>query len=794
MTKKSKDSKAALWKDALEYHRQPEPGKVALKPTTGLATQRDLALAYSPGVAAPCEEIAKDPLTAYDYTAKGNLVAVITEGTAVLGLGDIGALASKPVMEGKSVLFKKFANIDSVDVEVDMATQLEKDDDGKYDSEAYIQRFVDIVASLEPTYGGINLEDIKAPECFEIERRLKERMNIPVFHDDQHGTAIIVTAAFKNWIEISGRDPAKIKLVASGAGASAISCLNLLVGAGLKKENIIVCDRNGVVYKGRNEGMDPQKEAFANDTKHRELKDAIKGADIFLGLSGPNVLDKKMVASMGEKPLLMTLANPTPEIMPEEAIEAKPDAIICTGRSDYQNQVNNVLCFPFIFRGALDVGATKINEEMKLACVDAIAALARKEVTAEVASVYNDEHLEFGPDYMIPKPFDPRLIVDLPLAVAKAAMESGVATRPIEDFEAYEHKLQRFFIRTQLIMRPIYTRAKEDPKRIVYCEGEEEHVLQAVQTSLDEGIVKPILIGRKNVIEARSEKLGLRLKAGENYDLVDPEDDPRYREYWEAYHAIMERKGITPVLAKRVLRTNTTVIGALMVHRGEADSLICGTVGQYTNHLKHIIDIIGLKPGVETPAAMNGLLNARGTYFFTDTHINPDPSIAQISEMTMLAAEEVKRFGIKPKVALLSHSNFGTGDHPAAIKMRSAYQDIRRRDPELEIEGEMHADAALSEKIRKAVMPNSSLEGEANLFIMPNVEAANIAYNMTKVFSEGINIGPILLGVAQPVHIITPFVSSRGIVNVTSVATVGSQVFSEENADKKPSKLRSVSK
>ena len=782
MPKKTKDSKEALYAAALEYHKCPEPGKVALKPTTGLATQRDLALAYSPGVAAPCEEIAKDPLTSYDYTSKGNLVAVITEGTAVLGLGNIGALAAKPVMEGKSVLFKKFANIDSVDVEVDMKTDFGDD----YDREAYIQKFVDIVESLEPTYGGINLEDIKAPECFEIERRLKERMNIPVFHDDQHGTAIIVTAAFKNWIEYSGRDISKIKLVASGAGASALSCLNLLVEAGLKKENIIVCDRNGVIYKGRNEGMDPQKEQFANDTKHRTIDEAMKGADVFLGLSGPGAIDKAMVKSMGKKPLIMTLANPTPEIMPEEAKEAKPDAIICTGRSDYTNQVNNVLCFPFIFRGALDVGATKINEEMKLACVEAIAALARKEVSAEVATQYADEDLEFGAEYLIPKPFDPRLIVDLPIAVAKAAMDSGVATRPITDFEAYEHRLQQFFIRSQLVMRPIYKRAKEDPQRIVYCEGEEEHVLQAVQTALDESIVKPILIGRRKVIETRIKSLGLRMGVDKDFELVDPENDSRYREYWEAYHAIMERNGVTPTLAKRVIRTNTTVIGALMVHRGEADSLICGAVGQYKNHLKHIIDVIGLKPGVETPAAMNGLLNDKGTYFFTDTQINPDPSIAQISEMTLLAAQEVQRFGIKPKAALLSHSNFGSGQSESSTKMRAAYQDITRRAPDLEIDGEMHADAALSEKIRQAIMPNSTLSGEANLFIMPNVEAANIAFNMTKIFSEGISIGPLLLGAARPVHIITPSVSSRGIVNVTSLATVGAQVFEEENAKEKP--------
>ncbi len=788
-----KTSKEQLYKDALDYHRFPEPGKVALKPTTALATQRDLALAYSPGVAAPCEEIARDPRTAYDYTAKGNLIAVITEGTAVLGLGDIGALASKPVMEGKSVLFKKFAGIDSNDVEIDMNTQLDRE---TCTQEEYIQTFVNIVASLEPTYGGINLEDIKAPECFEIERRLKERMNIPVFHDDQHGTAIIVTAAFKNWIAYSGRDITKIKLVASGAGASAISCLNLLVHAGLKKENIIVCDRSGVVYKGRNESMDPQKEKFASDTKHRDISQAIKGADVFLGLSGPGAIDKAMVKSMGAKPLIMTLANPTPEIMPEEAKQAKPDAIICTGRSDYSNQVNNVLCFPFIFRGALDVGATKINEEMKLACVEALAALARKEVTAEVASVYSGETLEFGPEYLIPKPFDPRLIVDLPMAVAKAAMESGVATRPIKDFEAYKHKLQQYFIRTQLVMRPIYTRAKEDPKRVVYCEGEEEHVLQAVQTSLDEGIVKPILIGRKKVIKKRIEKLGLRLKLDEDFELCDPEDDPRYREYWELYHSIMERRGVTPAMARNTVRTSTTVIGALMVHRGEADSMICGTVGQYKKHLAHITNIIGLNPGVETPAAMNGLLNARGTYFFCDTQINPTPSIAQISEMTLLAAEEVRRFGMTPKVALLSHSNFGTGDHEDANKMRAAYQDIRRRAPTLEIDGEMHADAALSEEIRKTIMPNTTLQGEANLFIMPSVEAANISYNMAKVFSEGINIGPILLGVARPVHIVTPFVSSRGIVNVTSLATVGAQIHDKnesiEQISKKPRALKTA--
>mgnify|MGYP000318351275 CR=1 FL=1 len=777
----STDNKDTFRQDALDYHKFPKPGKVAIRATTALATQRDLALAYSPGVAAPCEEIHEDPLTAYDYTSKGNLVAVITEGTAVLGLGDIGALAAKPVMEGKSVLFKKFANIDSVDVEVDMNTQVNRDE---CTSEEYIEKFVNIVASLEPTYGGINLEDIKAPECFEIERRLKERMNIPVFHDDQHGTAIIVAAAFRNWIEYSGRDPSTIRLVTSGAGASAISCLNLLVKSGVKKENIIVCDRTGVVYKGRNEGMDPQKEAFAVDTDLRTLEEALVDADVFLGLSAAGAVKKEWVKTMGKAPLMLTLANPTPEIMPEETREAKPDAIICTGRSDFPNQVNNVLCFPFIFRGALDTGATKINEDMKMACVEAIASLARKKVVAEVANVYADETLEFGPEYLIPKPFDPRLIVDLPIAVAKAAMESGVATRPIEDFEAYRHKLEQFFIRSQLVMRPIFTRAQTAPKRIAYCEAEETQVLLAVQTAVEENIAKPILIGREKVIKSRIERLGLHLKEGENYELVDPENDNRYRDYWESYHKIMERRGVTPSVAKTTLRTNTTVIGALMVRKGEADSLICGAVGQYSDHTKDIIDIIGLQPGVETPASLNGLLVSRGTYFFCDTQINPDPSIAQLSEMTLLAAEEVKRFGIHPKVALLSHSNFGNSPSPSSAKMRAAYQDIRRRDPELEIDGEMNGDAALSEAVRQNIMPNTTLEGSANLFIMPNIESANIAFNLVKGFTDGINIGPVLLGCARPVHIITPTVTTRGIVNITALATVGAQVFEKENSKK----------
>ncbi len=751
----------AFRQDALDYHRYPTPGKISIKPTTPLSTQRDLALAYSPGVAAPCEEIEKDPLKAYDYTSKGNLVAVISNGTAVLGLGNIGALASKPVMEGKSVLFKKFAGLDSMDIELD---------------EEDIDKLVDAIAMMEPTFGGINLEDFKAPECFEIERRLRERMNIPVFHDDQHGTAIIVTAAFKNWIEYSGRDIKSIKLVANGAGASAIACLSLLVEAGLPRENILVCDRSGVVYEGRNEGMDPAKEKFAVKTDKRTLDEAMDGAHVFLGLSAAGAVSQSMVKSMAKDPLIMTLANPTPEIMPELVREVRDDAIICTGRSDYTNQVNNVLCFPFIFRGALDVGATSINEEMKLACVEAIAALARKEVSAEVANVYSDEVLQFGPEYLIPKPFDPRLIVDLPIAVAKAAMATGVATRPIKDFAAYEQKLREFFIRSQLVMRPIMSRAKENQKRVVYAEGEEENVLSAIQNILDDELAKPILIGRKKVIESRIERLGLRMKVGEDFELVDPESDPRYRDYWEHYLRLMDRKGVTPATARYRVRTSTSVIAALMVHRGEADAMICGTVGMYQRHLRHIKDIIGLKPGVETPAALNALILSKGTYFFCDTQINPNPSIAEISEMTLLAAEEIKRFGMKPKVALLSSSNFGSVDTECSRKMRAAYADIRMRDRELEIDGEMQADAALSEKIRAELMPNSNLTGQANLFIMPNVESANIAFNMLKVLADGISIGPLLLGVAKPAHILTPAVTPRGIINATALASVAAQV------------------
>ncbi len=759
------EDKEAFRQSALNYHSHPTPGKVAIRATKDMATQRDLALAYSPGVAAPCEEIVKDPSTAYDYTSKGNVIAVISNGTAVLGLGNLGALASKPVMEGKAVLFKKFANIDSIDIEVD---------------ETDIDKFVDIVASLEPSFGGINLEDIKAPECFEIEQRLKKRMNIPVFHDDQHGTAIIVCAAFLNWIHYSERNIEDIRLVTSGAGAAAVACLNLLVHAGLKKENIIVCDRNGVVYEGREKGMDSVKAAYAAKTNHRTLEDAIENADVFLGLSGPGVLSKEMVAKMADAPLIMALANPTPEIMPEDAYEANPNAIVCTGRSDYPNQVNNVLCFPYIFRGALDVGATTINEDMKLACVKALADLARKEVAAEVATVYSGEELQFGREYLIPKPFDPRLIVDLPLAVAKAAMESGVAARPIEDFEAYEEKLKQYFYRSQLVMRPIYSRAKENPKRVVYCEGEEERVLQAAQTVVDENLAHPILIGRESVIETRIKRLGLRIKKDKDFVLIDPSYDRRYRDYWQTYHSIMERRGITPNDAKAILRNNSTVIGSLMVYKDDADAVICGAIGHYHDHLKDIIDIIGLKEGVETPSALSPILLSSGTYFFCDTQININPTVTQITDMTLMAAEEVRRFGIKPKVALLSNSNFGSINCETANKMRQAFQEIRRRDPELEIDGEMQADTALSQNIRDRIMPNSKLTGRANLFIMPNVESANIAFNMVKVLSGGIGMTPLLVGSARPAHILTPSATARGIINITSIATVGAQIF--ENA------------
>ncbi len=766
---KQEKKEANLKEEALRYHIYPTPGKISITPTKALTTQRDLSLAYSPGVAAPCEEIAKDPLKALDYTSRGNLVAVITNGTAVLGLGAIGALAAKPVMEGKACLFKKFAGIDSVDLEV---------------NETDIDKFVDIIAPLEPSFGGINLEDIKAPECFEIERKLKERMNIPVFHDDQHGTAIIVGAAFLNWMELTGRDIRKTRLVASGAGAASIACLRLLVGAGLPKKNIIVTDRDGVIYKGRNKGMDPYKEEFATDSSHRTLADALKKAHVFLGLSGPGVLNTKLVSTMSKAPLIMAMANPTPEIMPEDARKGQPKAVICTGRSDYPNQVNNVLCFPFIFRGALDVGATTINEEMKLACVKAIAALARKEATAEVATIYSGEELEFGENYLIPKPFDPRLIVDVSMAAAQAAMDTGVATRPIKDMEAYKEKLKQFFYKSDLLMKPVFDKAKADPKRIVFCEGEEEKILRAVQVVVDEGLAQPIVIGRRKVVATRIERLGLRMEIGTDFELVDPENDSRYKDYWQTYHKIMARRGITPSHAKATVRTNTTVIGALFVHKGEADGLITGTVGRHHKHVQRIVDVIGLKPDIENPAALIAVMHDNGTIFLSDTHINKNPSRAQLVETTMLGADLIRHFGITPKVAMLSHSNFGTYNDEESCKMRLAAQDIKRRDPKLEIDGEMQGDTALSEAIRNEIMPDSTLTGEANLLIMPNVEAANISYNLIKMLTNGVVIGPLLLGVAHPANVLTPASTVRGIVNVTALTTVEAQIAEKENKGK----------
>ncbi len=765
---KGVDMSDALRDRALEYHKYPTPGKIAIQATKPMTTQQDLALAYSPGVAIPCEEIAADPSKALDYTSRGNLVAVISNGTAVLGLGAIGALASKPVMEGKAVLFKKFANIDSVDIEID-----ETDPD----------KLIDIIASLEPTFGGINLEDIKAPECFEIERRLRERMKIPVFHDDQHGTAIIVGAAITNWLHYTKRKASDVKLVTSGAGASALACLNVLLQVGIKLENIIVTDRNGVVYKGRNEGMDPDKEKFASDTKLRTLEGALEDANIFLGLSAAGVLNGEKIKKMAKNPLILALANPTPEIMPDEARKSRPDAIICTGRSDYTNQVNNVLCFPFIFRGALDVGATTINEEMKIACLNAIATLARQEATPEVSAIYSNENLVFGPDYLIPKPFDSRLIVELPCAVAKAAMETGVATRPITDFQAYREKLNSFNVRTGILMRPLFNKAKEEPKKVVYCEGEEERTLQAIQMVIDEGLARPVLIGRRTVIETRISRLNLRMQIGQDFDLVDPENDPRFKDYWTSYYDLTNRLGVTESLAQHTLRSNTTVIGALLVRKGEADAMICGLVGKFKNHVKEVVKIIGLKPGVETAAALMILVLSKGTFFLCDTHVNPDPSISQLSEMTVLAAEEIKRFGMTPKAALLSHSNFGTHEDESAFKMRAAYNDLRQRMPELEIDGEMHADAALSEDIREIIMPSSTLKGVANLLVMPNLDAANISYNMLKVLGDGIAVGPMLLGVAQPALIVTNSATVRNIVNSTALCVLSAQAHAQDQPE-----------
>ena len=746
---------------ALEYHEFPTPGKISVTPTKQLTNQRDLALAYSPGVAAACEEIVADPTNAFKYTARGNLVAVITNGTAVLGLGNIGPLASKPVMEGKGVLFKKFAGIDVFDIEIN-----ESDPD----------KLCDIIASLEPTFGGINLEDIKAPECFYIERKLRDRMKIPVFHDDQHGTAIIVGAAIMNGLKVVGKTMEQSKLVVSGAGAAALACLDLIVDLGFPLKNIFVTDLAGVVYKGRAELMDPDKERFAQDTSARTLADVIPNADIFLGLSAGGVLKPAMVATMAARPLILALANPTPEILPEEVKLVRDDAIIATGRSDFPNQVNNVLCFPYIFRGALDSGATTITREMEVAAVHAIAELAQAEQSDVVASAYGISNLAFGPEYLIPKPFDPRLMIKIAPAVAKAAEDSGVALRPIKDMQAYVDRLQQFVYHSGTFMKPIFQAAKKAPaakKRIVFAEGEEERVLRAVQIVIDEKLAKPILIGRPHILEQRIEKFGLRLKPGIDFEVINPEFDERYRDFWQTYLAMTVRKGVTEQYAKLEMRRRHTLIGAMAIHKGDADGMICGTYGTTSLHLNYVDQVLGKRDGVNVYAAMNGLILPDRQVVIVDTHVNENPTAEQIAEFTIMAADEMRRFGLLPRAALLSHSNFGTSNSASAQKMRAALAIIQRDAPELECDGEMHGDTALDSTLLKKMMPDSKLKGDANLLVMPNLDAANISYNLLKTASgSGIAIGPILLGCAKPVHILTPSATVRRIVNMTALCVV----------------------
>ncbi|HMX14089.1 MAG TPA: NADP-dependent malic enzyme [Thauera aminoaromatica] len=746
---------------ALDYHRSPTRGKISVVPTKGLTNQRDLALAYSPGVAAACDAIVADPAEAFELTSRGNLVAVVTNGTAVLGLGNIGPLASKPVMEGKGCLFKKFANIDVFDIEL-----AENDPD----------KLIEIIAALEPTLGGINLEDIKAPECFYIEKKLRERMKIPVFHDDQHGTAIISAAGLVNGLKVVGKNIADVKLVCSGAGAAAIACLDMMVSVGLRRENIYVCDSKGVIYEGREPNMEPTKARYAQKTEGRALGDVIAGADVFLGLSTAGVLKPEMVAKMAAKPLIFALANPNPEILPADAKAVRPDCIVATGRSDFPNQVNNVLCFPFIFRGALDVGATTINEEMKLACVKAIAELAEAEASDIVASAYGGQELSFGSEYIIPKPFDPRLIVKIAPAVAKAAMESGVATKPIEDFDAYVTSLNGFVYQSGIVMKPVFSAAKAVPleqKRVIYAEGEDERVLHAVRVVLDEGLARPILIGRPEVIEMRIKKIGLNLKPERDFEIVNPESDPRYRELWTEYYKLMKRDGVTPDLAKAKIRRDTTLIGVMMLRRGDADALVCGTFGSYDYHLKQVADVIGLAPGAKQFAAMNLLLLTKRMLAITDTYVNENPSAEEVAEIARMASDELRRFGIEPSVALLSHSNFGSSNSASARKMRRACEILRETSPDLNVDGEMHGDAALSEEIRDKLHPDSGLKGEANLLVMPNLDAANISFNLMKVANgDGVSVGPILLGAAKPVHIVTPSATVRRLVNMTALAVV----------------------
>ena len=750
----------ALRDAAFEYHQKPARGKISVQPIKPLSNQRDLSLAYSPGVAYPCLAIEEDPNAAAEYTSRGNLVGVITNGTAVLGLGDIGPLAAKPVMEGKGCLFKKFAGVDVFDIEL-----AEKDPD----------KLIEIIAALEPTLGGVNLEDIKAPECFYIEKALKERMKIPVFHDDQHGTAIISGAALLNGLELVGKPIDRIKLVASGAGAAAIACLDIMVGLGVKRENIFVVDSKGVIQHERADAqsgkLDESKQRYCQKTAARTLADVMHGADVFLGCSTAGVLTGEMVKTMADRPIILALANPEPEIRPELAKEAKPDCIVATGRSDYPNQVNNVLCFPYIFRGALDCGATRITEEMKLACVREIAALAKADISDEVAAAYAGQELSFGPEYIIPKPFDSRLILRIAPAVAKAAADSGVATRPIADLAAYRQSLERFVYQTGMVMRPVFAAAKAAPKRVVYAEGEDERVLRAVQVVLDEGLAKPILVGRPAVMQMRIERAGLRLKMGQDFEVVNPEDDPRYRECWEAYHKLMGREGVTPEMAKAMMRRSNTLISTMLLKRGDADAMLCGLVGRFEHHFEHIRDVIGMKPGAQAMAAMNALLLDTRTLFLTDTFVNEQPSAEALAHIALMAAEEVQRFGLPPKVAFLSHSMFGSSTRESARRMRAAAQLFKGMAPEIECDGELHGDAALSQELRDRFLPDSSLKGEANLLVLPNLDAANILFNVLKMTGgHGVTVGPILLGAAQPAHVLTPSATMRRVVNMTALA------------------------
>jgi malate dehydrogenase (oxaloacetate-decarboxylating)(NADP+) len=756
-----------LKESALHYHRYPKPGKIRIAPTKALTTRQDLSLAYSPGVAAASELIHENPEAVREVTARGNLVGVITDGTAVLGLGNIGPLAAKPVMEGKGVLFKKFADIDVFDIEIN-----EQDPD----------KLIEIIAALEPTFGGINLEDIKAPGAFRIERALKERLNIPVFHDDQHGTAIITGAAVLNALQIVDKKIEEVRLTASGAGAAGIACLDLLVKLGLRRENVLVCDRDGLIYKNRFADEDPEKLPYAKDTEMRTLEEAIVGADVFLGVSVGGVLSKSMVATMASRPIILALANPDPEILPEDAREAAPDAIIATGRSDYPNQVNNVLCFPYIFRGALDAGATCINDEMQMACVRALAELTHKEVQQKEAFSYQDEALQFGPEYIIPRPFDPRLLANVAPAVAQAAMDSGVATRPIEDMSVYRQSLDAFVYRTGMLMKPVFDAARRNPRRVVYAEGEEPVVLRAIQSIVDNGLAFPVVIGRPAVVEHRIEKFGLRIRPGIDFELVNPEQDARYREYWTTYHRLMERHGVSPDIAKTMIRTRTSVIAALMVHRGEADAMLAGVVGQYRNKLQHVLDVLGLAPGVHVPGSMSALTSDENTIFVCDTHVNANPDAREVAEVTLMAAEKLKIFGMRPKVALLSHSAFGSENDPVACKMKQALALLREQAPELEVEGEMTADMALDEEFRKQVFPNSRLRGRANLLVAPDIASAHISFNLARMLSNSVTVGPILLGVGKPAHVLTSSATVRRVVNMTAIAVVDAQQHARNNA------------